>query len=206
MIAVIDYGLGNVRSVLSAVARLGYEAVLSRDPEELARADKFILPGVGAFGDAMARLHRLGLVEILNELVLGRGKQVLGICLGMQLLCESSTEFGDHEGLGWLPAEVHRLKGGNGLRLPHVGWDDLRQEHDTPLFADIPEDALFYYVHTFHAMSRDPKIVVGTCDYGMPFAACMSMNNVHGTQFHPEKSQLHGLTLLKNFLALEGDQ
>lgn len=201
-VGVIDYGLGNVRSVTSAVERQGYRAVLTRNPQDLARVDRLVLPGVGAYGDAMARLHNYGLVPVLHEQVLEKRKHILGICLGMQLLCEESDEFGHCEGLGWLPAKVRRLEVSEGLRLPHVGWDDLEQVEDSPLFDGIADDALFYYVHSFYADSREADVVKGICDYGMSFAACLSMQNIHGVQFHPEKSQLHGLNLLKNFLNL----
>ncbi len=203
MIAVVDYGLGNVRSVVSAVSRLGHAAVLTRDPGELALADKLILPGVGAFGEAMERLRAFGLVTALRRLVEDEEKPILGICLGMQLLCEESLEFGRHEGLGWIPATVRRLEPGPGLRLPHVGWNELFQTAPSPLFAGIPEDALFYHVHSYYPDCRDPALVVGESDYGGRFPTCLQKGHVFGVQFHPEKSQRHGLTLLGNFLALD---
>lgn len=202
MIAVVDYGLGNVRSVLSAVERLGYEAVLTRDSDQLARAEKLILPGVGAFGDAMNRLASLGLDKVMTEMVVQGGKPVLGICLGMQLMCECSHEFGLHEGLGWIPASVRLLEAGEGLRLPHVGWNDLFQTAPNPLFEGVPQDALFYYVHSYHVHCHDPRLVLGWCEYGMTFTAVVQHSNVFGTQFHPEKSQQHGLKLLGNYLGM----
>lgn len=203
MIAVIDYGLGNVRSVAGAVQRVGYEPVLTRDPHTLARADKLILPGVGAFPDGMARLKAQGLDGVLGELVIGRGKPILGICLGMQLLAKESLEFGRHQGLGWIDATVIKLEcDGTKLRLPHVGWNDLFQVARCPLFKEIPEDALFYYVHSYHLECRSRDLVKGECEYGGRVTAVVQKDNIFGVQFHPEKSQLCGLVMLKNFLDL----
>jgi len=203
VIAVVDYGLGNVRSVISAVERLGHEAALTRDRETLARADRLILPGVGAFGEAMERLAAYGLDVILRDLVVKRGKPILGVCLGMQLLCEESLEFGRHAGLGFLPATVRRLEPGPGLRLPHVGWNDLFQLAPSPLFAGLPEEALFYHVHSYFVDCREPSLVLGQSDYGSRFATVVRSGNIVGVQFHPEKSQRCGLTLLGNFLAMD---
>jgi len=203
MIAVVDYGLGNVRSVVGAVQRVGYDPVLTRDPDELACADKLILPGVGAFSDGMARLKDQGLDEVIGELVIGRGKPILGICLGMQLLARESLEFGRHQGLGWIDATVRKL-GGDGmeLRLPHVGWNDLFQTSSCLLFKGVPEGALFYYVHSYSLECRSRDLVKGECEYGGRFTAVVQKDNIFGIQFHPEKSQLHGLGVLKNFLDL----
>jgi len=199
MIGIVDYGLGNIRSVAGAVERVGYEPVVTADPSALARADKLILPGVGAFGDGMDKLRRRGLADALDELVLRQGKPILGICLGFQLMCESSCEFGRHKGLGWLRAEVDLLD--VNLPLPHVGWNEFHQRRPDVLTAEIPADALFYYVHSFHVVAREPGDVVGDCDYGKSFVAAMSRGNIFGTQFHPEKSQRWGLEVLHNFLS-----
>ena len=200
-IAVIDYGLGNLRSVAGAVEKLGYEPIVSNDPEELARADKLILPGVGAFGDGMANLRRLRLIDPLTELVQKKKKPILGICLGAQLMGLDSQEFGSHEGLGWVKANVCRLEpSGRDFRIPHVGWNGLRLVGRTVLFEEIPGDALFYYVHSFRIACREHEIVMGECDYGVSFTAVFQAGNIFGTQFHPEKSQLHGLKLLGNFI------
>lgn len=201
IIAIVDYGLGNLRSVAGAVERLGYEARVTGDPAELAAADKLILPGVGAFGDGMRNLHERGLVEPLNELVLGEKKPVIGLCLGMQLLARESDEFGRNEGLGWIDATVERIPVGDGLRVPHVGWNELYPIGESILFQNLPDEPLFYFVHSYHLRCDDPSIVKGECEYGTRMTAVVEQGNVYGTQFHPEKSQLAGLTLLGNFLA-----
>ena len=200
-IAIVDYELGNLRSVAGAVERLGHTPVVTNAKEELAASDKLILPGVGAFGDGMANLHRLGLAEILNELVIAQGKPILGICLGCELMAKESEEFGHHEGLGWIDASVIRLEPPDkALRIPHVGWNDLIKTASSVLFQDIPDDALFYYVHSYQVKCHSAKLVVGESDYGLRFTSVYQQRNVFATQFHPEKSQAHGLTLLKNFI------
>ena len=197
----MDYGLGNRTSVVGAVNRLGYEATVSSDPVILAAAEKLILPGVGAFGDGMRKLNERHLVEALTELVLGAGKPILGICLGCQLIAAASSEFGEHAGLGWIDAEVVKLAPEDpALRIPHVGWNELRQLRSSILFEDIPEDALFYYVHSYRIQGAS-DYVIGESDYGSPFPAVIEKDNIYATQFHPEKSQQHGLKLLDNFLS-----
>lgn len=199
MIAVIDYGLGNLRSVAGAVGKLGFQTVVSNSIEELEVAEKFILPGVGAFGDGMKNLRQLGLQEYLTQKIIKEGRPILGICLGSQLMAKESFEFGHHEGLGWIDASVVKIEA-PGLRIPHVGWNNLIQLEDSILFKGIPHDALFYYVHSFHVRCNERDIVVGECEYGQRFTAVFQQDNIFATQFHPEKSQLHGLNLLKNFL------
>ncbi len=201
MILIIDYGLGNLRSVAGAVERVGYEPVISNSITDLDKSDKLILPGVGAFGDGMASLRRLDLVEPLTDQVMHKGKPILGICLGAQLLANDSEEFGYHKGLGFIDASVKKInQNGSNLRIPHVGWNDLIQQKESILFEDISDDALFYYVHSFHIQCNSGEIVIGTCQYHIEFTAAFQHNNAYGTQFHPEKSQLHGLYMLKNFL------
>jgi imidazole glycerol-phosphate synthase subunit HisH len=201
MIGIIDYGLGNLTSVAGAVAKVGFEPRISSDADELAGCDRLILPGVGAFGDGMKNLRARGLVEPLTRLVTMAGKPILGICLGFQLLARKSGEFGDHDGLGWLDAEVAAIEPIDPkLRVPHVGWNELYQRADCILFDDVPDESLFYYVHSYALRPADATIVVGECDYGGRFAAAVQSGSIFGTQFHPEKSQLHGLTVLKNFL------
>lgn len=201
-VAIVDYGLGNLRSVAGAVERLGHEPVVSSEPEELDRADKLVLPGVGAFGDGMRNLRERGLVEPLSRLVLEERKPILGLCLGAQLLGRRSDEFGEHEGLGWLDVSAQRIPAGNGLRIPHVGWNELHQVRESALFAGIEDGALFYYVHSYHLVADDPKLVKGETDYGGRLTALVERDNIFGTQFHPEKSQRDGLRLLGNFLEL----
>jgi len=203
MIGIVDYGLGNLTSVAGAVAKVGFEPVVSADATVLGDCEKLILPGVGAFGDGMKNLRERGLVGPLTELVTKAGKPILGICLGFQLLARKSKEFGDHEGLGWIDAEVTAMAPADrNLRVPHVGWNELYQCRDCVLFDDVPDGGLFYYVHSYALRPADRGGVVGECDYGGRFAAAVQSGSIFGTQFHPEKSQLHGLTLLKNFLAM----
>ena len=202
MIGIVDYGLGNLTSVAGAVSKLGFEPHITSDADTLAASDKLILPGVGAFPDGMANLANRGLIDILGDLVIKQRKPILGICLGFQLLGLSSEEFGHTPGLGWIDAPVTRLKPTDtALRVPHVGWNDLTQtKPDCILFDGITDQSLFYFVHTFHMETPPDGSQVGTCDYGGAFTAAVQKGNVFGTQFHPEKSQQAGLTLLGNFL------
>lgn len=202
-IGIINYGLGNLHSVAGAVDRLQYFPVISSDIDELGACDKLILPGVGAFGKGIENLRQRGLIEPLTEIVVNQKKPVLGICLGFQLLCNQSEEFGIHKGLGWLDAEVKRINiNGQHLRLPHVGWNDLFQIRESSLFQSIPKEVLFYYVHTYCVKPNHSGMAIGECEYGERFAAVVEQGNIFGTQFHPEKSQWWGLKLLENFLKL----
>jgi glutamine amidotransferase len=202
MIGIVDYGLGNLTSVAGAVAKLGFEPVVTSDGARLEAADKLILPGVGAFTDGMTNLQARGLIDILNELVVKRRKPILGICLGFQLLGLSSSEFGETAGLGWIDAPVTRLQPKDtSLRVPHVGWNDLSQTRpDCVLFDGVDDGALFYFVHSYRMETPPDGSQVGTCDYGGAFTAAVQKGNVFGTQFHPEKSQQAGLSLLQNYL------
>ena len=201
MIGIIDYGLGNLTSVAGAIAKVGFTGTVTADPDELAKCEKLILPGVGAYPEGMANLNARGLVDVLNRLVIGERIPILGICLGFQLLGSESSEFTRTKGLGWIDAPVTRLTpDDDALRLPHVGWNDVRQHGDCILFDGIPDEALFYFVHEFRLDPPPADTVVGTCDYGGRFVAAVQRGNVFGTQFHPEKSQQHGLALLRNFL------
>lgn len=201
MVVIVDYGLGNLRSVLGAVDKLGFTGRISHDHEDIQSATHLILPGVGAFGDGMANLVSRGLTGALQDAVIERRTPILGICLGAQLLTRDSEEFGQHRGLGWIPASVRRIVPSDpALRVPHVGWNALQQRRPSPLFAGVPDGALFYFVHSYHIVCDDPETAAGACDYGSPLTAVIQQHNVYGTQFHPEKSQLHGLTVLRNFL------
>jgi imidazole glycerol-phosphate synthase subunit HisH len=199
-IAIIDYGLGNVASVAGALNFLGASAILTCEVSELRAASKLILPGVGAFADGMGKLRKRGLIEPLAEIV-GKGTPILGICLGAQLLCRSSEEFGHHEGLGWINGDVRRLRSADsGLRLPHVGWNELRIVGASSLLDGIADRTLLYYCHSYAIQVDEPEIAIGFCDYGETFVAAFQSKNVFGIQPHPEKSQRAGLDLLKNFL------
>ena len=201
MVVIIDYGLGNLRSVLGAVEKVGFEGRVSHDVADIEQATHLILPGVGAFGDGIANLEARQLIAPLHKAVIEERKPILGICLGAQLLARDSEEFGMHQGLGWIPASVRRIAPPDpALRVPHVGWNGLQQCRPLSLFADVPDGALFYFVHSYHIVCDDPAAIAGECHYGSPMTAVIQHHNVYGTQFHPEKSQLHGLTLLRNFL------
>ena len=201
MIGIVDYGLGNLVSVAGAVKKLGYTPKITSDVSTLRSADKLILPGVGAFGDGIKNLQDRGLIEPLTKMVMEKNKPILGICLGSQLMANESEEYGQHTGLGWINAKVVKLEPGDIiLRLPHVGWNELEQIKNNILFENIPNKSLFYYVHTFCIEVGDEDIIIGICEYGKKFVSAIQIDNIFATQFHPEKSQTHGLMLLKNFL------
>jgi imidazole glycerol-phosphate synthase subunit HisH len=200
-IAVIDYGMGNRRSVEKALEHVGAHAAITNDHDELRGADGLVLPGVGAFPEAMRNLDRLGLPDLIRELA-GDGKPLLGICLGMQLLFDSSVEIEPTPGLGLIRGEVTRL-GSNGLRIPHIGWNEVRFERASALTAELPPQGCpFYHVHSFAARPGDPNDIVGTTEYGERFVTLVARQNVAGVQFHPEKSSRHGLRLLDAFVGV----
>lgn len=199
-VVIIDYGMGNLHSVQKAVAALGAQPVLSQCAQEIADAPRLILPGVGAFGDAMAELNRLQLVETI-QCAAQRGTPLLGICLGMQLLFAGSEEGGWHDGLGLLPGAITRMHA-PGCKVPHMGWNDV-ENRDEVLFDKLPAQFSVYFVHSFCAQETDTPFVSGVTAYGEPFACAVRHKNVCGTQFHPEKSGANGLQILHNFLAME---
>ncbi len=201
MIAIIDYGMGNLRSVQKALEAVGQRAIVSSDPDEVRRASRLILPGVGAFADASAELRRTGLGEAFIEAVQA-GKPCLGVCLGLQLLFDLSEEDGLHEGLKLLPGRVVRFASSPGLKIPHMGWNTLRVVRSTPLLAGLPSDASVYFVHSYHAAPADPADLTASADHGGPFAAMVARENLMACQFHPEKSQRVGLAMYANFAAL----
>jgi glutamine amidotransferase len=198
MIAIIDYGMGNLHSVSKAVERLGYEALVTADAKEIMDADGAILPGVGAFGDAMQNLRNTGLEEV-TKFYAESGKPLLGICLGMQLLFAESEEYGRHEGLGLLPGTVVRFQGD--YKVPHMGWNKLSFRQASPLFEGL-EEGHVYFVHSFHAKPGSAEDLLATTDYYQQVTAIVGRGNVFGMQFHPEKSGDLGMRLLGNFLAL----
>jgi imidazole glycerol-phosphate synthase subunit HisH len=198
-IAVVDYGMGNRRSVQKALEHVGAQAAISAAPERLRAADGLVAPGVGAFPRAMQNINHLGLDRLLGEAA-ADGKPLLGICLGMQVLFESSSELTPTAGLGLLPGTVTRLQTG-GLRIPHIGWNEVRFEHNSPLTAGLPEAGRpFYHVHSMAVRPASAADVVGSTDYGERFATVVQRGNVFGVQFHPEKSSVDGLALLANFV------
>jgi glutamine amidotransferase len=207
-VALIDYGSGNLRSAEKALERaarergFAHEIRVTSDPAVAASAERIVLPGVGAFADCMAGLKSLpGMVEALREAVLKRGVPFLGICVGMQLLASVGREFGDHDGLGWIPGEVVRMTPSDpALKIPHMGWNELAFARPHPLFEGLEPGAHAYFVHSYVIRPADPGHVLSTTDYGGPFAAAVGRDNIAGLQFHPEKSQNAGLTILGNFL------
>ena len=201
MVAIIDYDAGNIRSVEKAIRYLGKEAVVTSDPEKILAADRVILPGVGAFGDAMKRLHAMGLVEVIRQ-VADRGTPFLGICLGLQLLFEKSEESPGVPGLGLLQGEILRLPELLGLKVPHIGWNSLKYPNPGRLFRGIPEDSYVYFVHSYYLKAQDEGIVTATTEYGTLVHASVESGNLFACQFHPEKSSETGLTILENFLSI----
>jgi glutamine amidotransferase len=201
-IVILDYGMGNLRSVQKAFELLGYSATIADQPEQLRSADKLVLPGVGAFRDAIARLREGGFVEPIRD-HLQSGKPFLGICLGLQLLFDRSYEDGEYAGLGILAGEVVRFPPGLGLKVPHMGWNELDfiQPH-FPLARGLASGVAVYFVHSYYALPRDPQIVAATADYYNPFTAAVWHENILAVQFHPEKSQQVGLRMLENFARL----
>lgn len=199
MIAIVDYGVGNLFSLNSSFAAIGVETVVTADPEVLRAADKIILPGVGAFEDAARKLRESGLAELLIELA-GKGKPLMGICLGMQLLFEKSYEYGEHEGLGLIPGNVRPIADviPGDLKIPHIGWNALRLRGESPLFSGIREGDCVYFVHSFYAADCDES-VIATAEYGAELTAAVAKGNVYGCQFHPEKSGPVGLAILSAF-------
>jgi imidazole glycerol-phosphate synthase subunit HisH len=201
MVGIIDYGMGNLLSVFHAVEHIGFDAQYCKTPEDLAECDHLILPGVGAFGDCMHHLRASGMIEALHAEVRQKAKPILGICLGMQAMAQQSEEGGLHAGLGWFDALVTRLTPKDeALRVPQIGWNSVEFAGSHPVCRGIPRGADFYFVHSFWAKCSQPDQVLGLCDYGGPVSAALARENIVATQFHPEKSQEHGLKLLENFL------
>lgn len=201
MIAIINYEMGNLRSVQKALQKLGHAAEVTDDPAEIAAAEKLILPGVGAYADAMTALRQRDLVEPLKRAI-AAGKPTLGICLGLQLLFEKSSEGGEHEGLGILPGEVVRFNIPREYKVPHMGWNQINRRRRTPIFTGIDDGAYFYFVHSYYVVPRDESIIATTTDYPTPFTSSIWRENLFAVQFHPEKSQQLGLRLLENFAGL----
>ncbi len=198
MIAIIDYQMGNLRSVQKGFEKVGHSAIITSDPEVLAKADKVVLPGVGAFGDAMQELNRRHLIEPIRQAV-ASGKPFLGICLGLQLLFDTGYENGRHEGLGMIPGEVVRFDLPPEFKVPHMGWNQLRFRQECPVLAGLPDGMHCYFVHSYYVVPQDPRVIATETEYGRPFCSMIQRGNLFATQFHPEKSQQDGLHMLKNF-------
>jgi len=201
MLAIIDYDAGNIKSVEKALKLLGQDVVVTRDPEIILNADKVILPGVGAFGDAMGKLHDYGLVDVIYKVV-EKNTPFLGICLGLQLMFESSEETPGVEGLGILKGKIVKIPDNGALKIPHMGWNSLHFQNEGRLFANLPQDSYVYFVHSYYLQAEDESIVKATTDYSTCIHASVEKNNVFACQFHPEKSSDVGLTILKNFCEL----
>ena len=199
MIAIIDYDAGNIKSVEKALLLLGQEVKITDDAKEILSADKVVLPGVGAFGDAMGNLERRGLVPVIRETA-EKGTPFLGICLGLQLLFERSGEAPGVAGLGILPGEILRIPSGEGLKIPHMGWNSRHLEHGGRLFEQVPEQSYVYFVHSYYLKAREEEIVKASTEYGVHIHASVEKGNVFACQFHPEKSSEVGLQILRNFV------
>ena len=201
MIAIIDYQMGNLRSVQKGFERVGHAAAITSDPSILAKASKIVLPGVGAFADAIAELHRRELVGPINDAI-ESGKPFLGICLGLQLLFDRGFEDGEHEGLGIIPGEVRKFDIPSEYKVPHMGWNQVRFQRRAPIFEGISNEAHFYFVHSYYVVPEDKDVIDGEASYPDPFCASIWRDNLFATQFHPEKSQSDGLRVLRNFAEL----
>ena len=201
MIAIIDYQMGNLRSVQKAFAKIGSQAVITSDPRQLAQAEKVVLPGVGAFRDAIAELRRRDLTKPIREAI-EAGKPFLGICLGLQLLFDVSYEDGEYEGLGVLKGKVVRFEVPREFKVPHMGWNQALIRRRAPILDGVAEGTHFYFVHSYYVVPEDTEVIAIEADYHRPFCAMVWRDNLFATQFHPEKSQAQGLRMLKNFVAL----
>ncbi len=201
-IAIIDYQMGNLRSVQKALEKAGGHSIVTDQPSEILAADKVILPGVGAFGDAMHELRTRDLIQVVHDVV-NSGKPFLGICLGMQLLFERSEEGGDFEGIGILKGRVKKFEIDPSLKVPHMGWNSVRStQPDNALLGADTVEPYFYFVHSYYCEPDDPEVIWLECDYGGKFCAAVHRDNIYATQFHPEKSQQVGLELLRRFIEL----
>lgn len=200
MLAIINYGLGNLTSIQNMCKRLGIEAVVTADPEAIRKASKLILPGVGHFKKGMENLHGSGLKTVLDDLVLGEKKPILGICLGAQLMTRHSEE-GDVDGLGWVDAATVRFDQSKDakMKVPHMGWSEIATSGANPLWSNLPADPRFYFVHTYHFVFSEKSEVSATCHYSYDFVCAFQKGNIYGTQFHPEKSHKFGMKVLENF-------
>lgn len=202
MIVIVDYGMGNIRSVLHKIKKLKYNVIASSNPEEIANASKIILPGVGYFAAGMKNLIDHNMISVLNNKVIVEGTPILGICLGMQLFTEYSEE-GGVDGLGWIEGATKKFSFGEKcerLRIPHVGWNTINPVRESPILRDIPEGMRFYFTHSYHVCLRDRNLEVATTGYGYDFTSVLQKHNIFGVQFHPEKSHTRGMDIIRNFI------
>lgn len=199
VIAIVDYGAGNLRSVVNAIIKLGYRPRITNNPDEVLQARVVILPGVGAAADTMDNLKALGLASSIRQFIAG-GRPFLGVCMGLQILFTGSEEGGWYECLGIIPGRVRKLS--PGLKVPHMGWNQVRQRLSHPVFDDIPDEANFYFVHSYYVEPDDSSLVAGETDYGIPICSVLARDNLVATQFHPEKSGELGLRMYDNFIKL----
>ena len=205
MIAIVDYGASNLRSVANAFKVIGCDVKITSVPADLEKASAIVLPGVGAFGDGMKMLRKLDLITALNEQVIGYQKPYLGICLGLQFLAKKSLEYGTHKGLGWIDGTVQKIVTGNRrFRIPHIGWNEVNIQQNNPLFRNIDATPVFYFVHSYQLVAKGDSVnaITSTCWHGTTITASVQKNNIYAVQFHPEKSQQSGLNILKNFARL----
>lgn len=201
MIAVIDYGAGNLRSVINAISRIGYQAKITSQPEDIIRAEVVFLPGVGAAGDTMVSLGKLGLTETIQRLV-AEDRPLFGICIGLQVLFTGTEEGGWHECLNVIPGRVKKLP--SGLKIPHMGWNQVKQKFKHPVFEGVPDETNFYFVHSYYGEPEDKSVIMAETDYGIPFCSALAKGNLVATQFHPEKSGEPGLRMYDNFIRFAG--
>ena len=202
-VSIIDYGMGNLRSVANAFASFDCDINITQNPKDLYQASHIVLPGVGAFGDGIKNLQSGGWIEVLEAEVISKGKPFLGICLGMQLLATIGTEYGLHQGLNWIPGTVNRLQvNDNSIRVPHIGWNDVNFVKKDSLYKDLVDSQVFYFVHSYIFDVEDQSVISGLTNYGSNFIASLEKDNIYATQFHPEKSQNVGIEVLKNFVNL----
>lgn len=200
-VCILDYGSGNVKSVFNLFSTVADHVVVSNEPEKILGASHIVLPGVGAFGTAMRKIRDTLPMESLEQAVLVEKRPFLGICVGMQVMASQGMEFGEHDGLGWIAGSVEKLDA-KGLPLPHVGWNNVECKQDSPLLAGLGDNPDFYFVHSFAFHAENPQHVLATTEYGEIFCSVIQRENLHGVQFHPEKSQRAGIKLVKNFLSL----
>ena len=201
-ICIIDYGIGNIASIHNGALASGYDVIVSSDPEKIAMSTHLILPGVGSFEKGMDGLVSGGLVEILNDQVIAKKKPILGICLGMQLFASYGLEKGHHKGLNWIKGKVEKIKvDSNNIKVPHMGWNEVKIKNKSKLLSDIEMPAVFYFVHSYQLIPDNKSVITGICEYGENVISCIEYNNIYATQFHPEKSHTPGLKLLNNFFS-----